>query len=429
MNHLILHLDADAFFASLEQRDDPKLRGKPVAVGTGVVASCSYEARRYGVETGMRLMEARSLCRDLIVVPGAYPRYEQAARRVLAVCLEQTPTVEVMALDDLYLDLTRHPRQEAVAGTIQEQIRDEVQLSVSIGAAANKLVARVATREAKQKRLRMAGEKGTGPFSSGVLSPFRPPSAIGNLKSAMVQVSPGTERTYLAPWPARVLPGVGPKVAGRLERLNVARVGEVAAMPLPVLTGLFRTRGRVLRDQSWGIDSRPVLPHRPQQSISRRSSFDPPVADRAFLRAMLDYLLERAVSWLRFHHLAARGMEVTIRYGDYEGDTGRVSFRTPTDQGEDFREAARDRFDRLYQRRLPLRLLGVELAPLVPPEHRAELFPDPEAERCRRLAECKDAIRRRFGFTSLLSGSALLLSGRLDRDRENFQMRTPCLTR
>src|SRR4051794_12660371 len=102
----ILHLDADAFFASLEQRDDPKLRGKPVAVGTGVVASCSYEARRWGVRTGMRLAEARRLCRRLLVIPGEYRRYEQAARRMLAVCQEQTPLVEVAALDDLYLDLT-----------------------------------------------------------------------------------------------------------------------------------------------------------------------------------------------------------------------------------------------------------------------------------------------------------------------------------
>src|SRR6266852_3021965 len=113
----IVHLDGDAFFASLEQRDDPQLRGKPVAVGTGVVASCSYEARRDGVRTGMRLAEARHLCRRLIVIPGEYPRYEQAARRMLAVCQERTPLIEVAALDDLYLDLTRRGRVESGADT------------------------------------------------------------------------------------------------------------------------------------------------------------------------------------------------------------------------------------------------------------------------------------------------------------------------
>jgi DNA polymerase-4 len=397
MDSFILHLDADAFFASVEQRDDPALRGRPVAVGTGVVASCSYEARRYGVQTGMRLAEARSLCRDLVVLPGEYPRYEQAARRVQAICLEQTPVVEVAALDDLYLDLTRHARPEGVPATLRAQIREEVCLGVSIGMGVNKLVARVATKEAKPGK--------------------------------QVRVPAGTERGYLAPWPARVLPGVGPKVAGRLERLNVSLVGEVAAMPLPVLSGLFGAQGRVLRDQAWGIDPRPVQPRRPQQSISRRNSFDPPVADRAFLRAMLDYLLERAVAWLRFHDLAARGLVLTLRYGDYATAAGRERFRPATDSDGLVKEAARDRFERLYQRRLPLRLLGVELTPLVPARHQPELFPDADAERARRLAECKDAIRRRFGFTSLMSGSTLLLADRLERDRENFRMRTPCLTR
>src|SRR6516165_10006703 len=126
----VLHLDADAFFASLEQRDDPKLRGKPVAVGTGVVASCSYEARRFGVSTGMRLVEARRLCRPLIVLPGEYPRYEQAARRILAICEERTPVVEMAALDDLYLDLTQPagpltPDTDRIAEELRGSIRDE----------------------------------------------------------------------------------------------------------------------------------------------------------------------------------------------------------------------------------------------------------------------------------------------------------------
>src|SRR5205814_1717060 len=112
MMRSILHLDADAFFASVEQRDHPQLRGRPVVVGSGVVASCSYEARRWGIRTGMRLTEARRLCRELIVAPGEYPRYEQAARRILAICQEQTPVVEVAALDDLYLDLTRQDAPE-----------------------------------------------------------------------------------------------------------------------------------------------------------------------------------------------------------------------------------------------------------------------------------------------------------------------------
>src|SRR5258708_22525454 len=138
----VLHLDVDAFFASVEQGDDPRLRGRPVAVGAGVVASCSYEARRFGVRTGMRLLDARRLCAPLLVLPGEYPRYEQAARCILAVCQDYTPRVEVAALDDLYLALAPDDGPERRAAVLREQIRDEVRLSVSIGIGANKLGAK-----------------------------------------------------------------------------------------------------------------------------------------------------------------------------------------------------------------------------------------------------------------------------------------------
>jgi DNA polymerase-4 len=403
----IVHLDADAFFASLEQRDDPRLRGRPVAVGTGVVASCSYEARRWGVRTGMRLAEARRLCRGLLVLPGDYRRYEQASRRMLAVCLERTPCVEVAALDDLYLDITRSDGDAAaLVAALRGQVKDEVGLSTSAGVGTSKLIAAVATEDAKAKRVRRGGAS-----------------------SPPVVVSPGGEAAYLAPWPAGVLPGVGPGLRASLERLNVRRVGEVAAMPLPVLCGLFGERGRVLRDRARGIDPRPVLPYRPPQSVSRCTSFDPPASDHDFLGAMLDHLLDRAASQLRLSGLAARGLTLTLRYGDYRSDQAREMFRPAADDEGRLKEAARERFARLYLRRLPLRLLGVELSPLQPAGRPAGLFPEPAAERARRLAECKDAVRRRFGFMALLSGTALVLNGRLERDRENFRLRTPCLTR
>jgi len=210
-------------------------------------------------------------------------------------------------------------------------------------------------------------------------------------------------------------------------------------MPVPILRGLFGNQGRVLHDQSLGIDHRPVEPHKPPLSVSRRTSFDPPSGERAFLRAMLDYLVERAASWLRFHRLAARAAQVTIRYGDYQTADGRTAFPYPTDRDRDLQEGIRECFERLYQRRLPLRLLGVVLAPLMAPDPQPALFPfspggrgvrgEGDTDRARRLAECKDAIRHRYGFTALLSGSALMLANGLDRDRENFRLRTPCLTR
>lgn len=357
----------------------------------------------------MALTEARRRCRALIVVPGEYPRYEQTARRMLAICQERTPKVEAAALDDLYLEIVDCGK---LAGELRSQIWEEVRLSTSLGIGSNKLVAKVATKDAKQRKLRAV-----------LHSPIPTPHA------AIVRVPSGRERDYLAPWPARVLPGAGRRVGDKLERLNVQRVGEVAAMPLPLLRGLFGGRGGVLHEQAHGIDPRPVEPRKPQQSVSRCTSLDPPMADRAFLRAMLDYLLERAATWLRFCDLATKGLTVTLRYGDYESAVGRAALRQPTICDVALKEAARDRFEALYQRRLPLRLVGVELAPLVSPDRQTALFPDPAEERACRLAACKDAVRRRFGFTALLSGSGLVLAGSLERDRENFRMRTPCLTR
>jgi DNA polymerase-4 len=371
-----------------------------------VVASCSYESRRWGVRTGMRLSEARRLCPPLLVLPGDYRRYEQAGRRILGICQELTPLVEVAALDDLYLELPPPHEPERTASVIHAQVRDEVGLSVSLGLGVNKLIARVATREAKQRKL-----------------------ASADGASVTVGVPAGTERAYLEPWPVRVLVGAGPKLAARLDRLNVRRVGEVAAMPLAVLCGLFGARGKVLRDQAHGIDPRPIQPHRPALSVSRSTSFDPPAADHAFLQAMLDHLLERACSWLRLRGLATRGLTLTLRYGDHASVDGRLTLRTATDQEEELKGLARERFGRLYQRRLPLRLLGVELSPLGPPQTQPSLFPDAEQEQRRRLSACKDEIRQRFGFMSVLSGSALLLADKLEHDRENFRLRTPCLTR
>jgi DNA polymerase-4 len=418
----VAHLDADAFFAALEQRDDPRLRGRPVAVGTGVVASCSYESRRWGVRTGMRLSEARRLCPPLVVLPGDYRRYEQAGRRMLAICLEQAAVVEAPALDDLYLDL-RHlcvpvagvPGLYDAAGRVVralgEQIREEVGLAVSAGVGSGKLVARVGTLEAKRRKEKQSGSS----YVPGV--------------PGVVVVPRGGEREYLAPWPARVLAGLGPGGTARLERLNVHTVGEVAALPAAVLCGLFGRRGRVLRALARGTDPRPVEGSRPPRSVSRRTSFEPPAAEWDFVRAMLDHLLERAASWLRFRGLATRGLTLSVQYGDYRMAEGRIACPRPTDDEGWLKEAARERLGRLCVRRLPLRLLGVALAPLQAAVRQAELFPDPEAERRARLEACKDAVRQRYGFMAMLPGSALVLAGQMEHDRENFRLRTPCLTR
>src|SRR5262249_32188329 len=157
-----------------------------------------------------------------------------------------------------------------------------------------------------------------------------PQSAIHNPQSCLVVVPPGAEQSFLAPWPVDVLPGVGPKAVAQLNRLNVRTVGEVAAMPVGVLCGLFGRRGPALGDLARGIDPRRVEPDRPAKSVSRRTSFEPAASEWEFVWAMLDHLLERAASWLRRHDLATRGLILTVQYGDYRTVEGRISCPGPT---------------------------------------------------------------------------------------------------
>lgn len=424
-NKFIAHLDVDAFFASMEQRDDPSLRGRAVAVGTGVVASCSYEAKREGVKTGMSLVHARQLCRSLLVIPGDHRRYEQAGRQILGICREYSPEVEMPALDDLYMCLEDPDPgwQEKQACNLRGQILDEVGLRVSMGIGKNKLLANVATHHAKLLRLRME-QRGACPWLPGV----RILAAEGQA-SPVVQVLPGQGEVYMRPWPVALLPGVGKVGAEKFDRLSIRSVGEVAKVPVDVLCAMFGKRGPMLRNYAMGKDDRPLRVEAAPLSVSRRSSFNSPTADQTFLLAMIDHLVERAISWARFHQLAAHGVRVFIRYGDHQECDGNKLFRLPESREEVLRNTAREIFCSLYVRRLPLRLVGVEFGRLGKPPCQPSLFQDPAQMQEERLCAVRDAVRQRFGFMSIVRGSSLLLKEKLSQDRDNFQLRTPCLNR
>lgn len=423
----VLHLDIDAFFASVEQRDDPSLRGRPIAVGTGVVASCSYEARCFGVKTAMRLSEARRRCPRLLVLPGDYRRYEQAGRHVFAICHDATPQVEVAALDDLYLDLPDNrdrarsqPPPDQLAKTIQEQVVDEVSLSVSLGVGSNKLVAAIATQEAKNQRLDMYGGR-LQSWGDQANRPL-PPSPV-------ITVRHGDEARYLAPWPVDILPGIGHATLIKLEPLRLRTVKDLAMTPIALLCGLLGKQGPRLIRMANGIDDRPVLPEKTQASIGRRASFDPPTSDREFLSALTGHLVDRATSWLRWNRQQTSGLKLFLRYSDQEGADKRTPLPSPTDNESTLREIARDTLMRTYTRRLPLRLLGVELAPLTCASEQTGLFPDPQQQRSKMIGRCKDDIRGRFGFSALQNGTSLILDRNLEKDKENYRFRTPCLTK
>src|SRR2546428_5036335 len=248
-----MHVDLDAFYASVEQLRRPELRGKPVIVGgagvegeRGVVAAASYEARPFGVRSAMPLSRARRLCPNAVVIPCDFPAYREASKSVFAILDRYSPVIEPIALDEAYLDLTGEDALMGPADSVAVRLRDEVKsrcgLDLSIGVASCKLVAKVASELRKPRGL--------------------------------VVVPAGTEASFLAPLPLAKLPGCGPATVVRLERVGGRTVGDLAALPDPLLGGLFGQYGRLLGAHARGIDPSPVLPPGEPKSISREVTFD-----------------------------------------------------------------------------------------------------------------------------------------------------------
>ncbi|TMG00309.1 MAG: DNA polymerase IV, partial [Chloroflexi bacterium] len=248
MQRVVMHVDLDAFYASVEQLRRPELRGKPVIVGgagvdgeRGVVAAASYEARPFGVRSAMPLSRARRLCPNAVFIPCDFPAYREASKSVFAILDRYSPLIEPIALDEAYLDLTGEDALMGPADTVAVRLRDEVKtrcgLDLSIGVASCKLVAKVASELRKPRGL--------------------------------VVVPPGTEASFLAPLPLGKLPGCGPATAVRLERVGVRTIGDLAALPDPLLGELFGQYGRLLGSHARGIDPSPVLPPGDPKSISR----------------------------------------------------------------------------------------------------------------------------------------------------------------
>jgi DNA polymerase-4 len=418
MDRRILHLDIDAFLASVEQLRDPSLRGRPVAVGTGVVASRSYEAKAQGVQTAMPLAEARRRCPGLVVCEGDARLAERYRQQVAEVVRRFAPVVEVCSLDDLYADLTGVPLRvrQALENTtatdgerslrelcaeLRAQVRAATGLSVAQGIGSTRTVARLATTRAK-------------------------PGGI-------CEVPPGHERDFLADFAVEELPGIGPRTAAQLHGFGIRCVRELWVVERELLRQSFGARGDEIYWRCRGLDDAPVRDGALLQSISRETSFEPQAGadsqQRPFLRAMLSYLVDRAASELRAQRLCCRTVAVRLRHVDgVQGEKSRTQ-RQPTDRTDQLGHTALGLLDVLLQRRVLVRLVGVTLATLAAPgAAQGELFGGRERERGRLFAAV-DAVRARHGFGALLVGESAALLGRLPHGPHGFRLRTPSLTR
>ncbi len=377
----IVHVDVDAFFASVEQVLNPKLRGKPVLVGRGCVASASYEAKFLGVKTAMGFREALRICPQAIVVPGQYEHYADFAERVRRILETYTPAVETAALDDFYLDFAGterlYPDYEATLRRLQAEIRGRTGLSVSVGAARTKVVASIASRLERPRGFRM--------------------------------VAPDEEENFLTPLPVEKLHGIGHVHAGALAERGIATIGQLRQVPKPALQAAF---GEAIGQQIWerarGLDGREVLLPSTPKSVSRETTIEGGTIDTEFLSGLIEYLSERIGSTLREYGKQARTIGLRIRYVDHFSAHQTVRLSKPTNDERELLAAAKDLFGKLFTRRVAVRLAGVSVTNLETDKRQHELF-DTNANRRWYLNRGLDSVRGRYGWNAVFYGKGLEL--------------------
>jgi DNA polymerase-4 len=398
----IIHMDLDAFFVAVERLDQPALAGLPVIVGgrpegRGVVASASYEARRFGVHSAMPTATALRLCPQAVLVHGHRARYAEMSQRVMALLGASAPLLEQFSIDEASLDVTGteadwagasgpHGGPGQLARALQDRVQAELGLSASFGVASNKLVAKIA-------------------------SDLHKPHGI-------TVVPPGTEAAFLAPLPLARLWGAGPVTRRALQRLGVETIGDVAALSLPDLRARFGSHGEGLWRAAHGIDDEPVVPEREVKSVSREETFARDIRDGAQLRRELLRMSDEVAAQLRQHSLQARTVAIKLRYADFSTYARQATLDEPTDSGPAIYARAEALFAAVWNRLLAVRLLGVAAAGLAPPARQLRLFeePDPRQEQ---LDAALDRIRARFGKDAVRRASLLDLPDELwvKRDR------------
>ena len=378
----IIHVDLDAFFAAVEQRDHPELRGKPVIVGgdprsRGGVSTCSYEARKFGVHSAMPLRTALSLCPDGIFVPVDGAKYQRVSREVMTVLRRFTPAVEQVSIDEAFLDVAGSEGLFGTAPDIARRIKAEVVaatgLTISAGVATNKLVAKVG-------------------------SDLRKPDGL-------VVVQPGQEAAFLAPLEIRRLWGIGPKTAERLHGLGIRTIGELAALPVETLVRALGDHGATLHDRALGIDADPVVGGgEAAKSVSHETTFEVDVTDAAEIERTLLALTEGVSARLRSAGLRAGTVAVKVRDSQFRTVTRQKTLPEPSDLTDTIWRAALE-LVRPEVRGKKIRLLGVAATQLGRPEQ-TTMFEVVDAKQ-RRVVDATDAVRRRFGDRAVTRASLL----------------------
>ncbi len=370
----ILHMDLDTFFVSCERLLDSRLVGRPVLVGgtsdRGVVAACSYEARQFGIHSAMPMRMAKQLCPEAIVVRGNSGTYSKLSRTVTEIIKEEVPVFEKTSIDEFYIDLTGMDRFfgcQKLATELRQKVIKETGLPISFGLSENKTVSKIATGQAKPNNQRY--------------------------------VDHGQEKPFLAPLSVAKIPMVGKVTYKQLCDLGIKRIATLQEMPVEFLLNVFGKNGQQIWNKANGIDKSPVVPYTERQSISTERTFDRDTTDHQKLRSILVAMAENLAFQLRRGHKLTGCVAVKIRYSD---------FQTYTQQQKIAYSAADHNiiptvmalYEKLYQRRMLVRLIGVRLSDLVAGGHQIDLFND--AEKTIKLYQAMDLMRERYGDRSIM---------------------------
>jgi len=384
MARCIFHIDLDAFFVSVEQVLNPQLKGKPVIVGgdpehRGVVASASYEARPFGIHSGMPSSKARRLCPQAIFIRANFSRYRDASTRFMEILADFSPDIEPLGLDEAYLDVTGceepydSPRQLALA--IKERIHKELKITASVGIATCKVVAKIASDLCKP--------------------------------DGLLEIAPGEEQAFLNPLPVARLPGVGKKTEQALKEMGVTTIGELASLPLDMIKRQFGATGAVLHSYARGIDDREVEAPSEAKSISQQLTFARDTREHNFLEANLHNLCQEVCQELRSQNKSAKCVAIRLRYADFKTITRQVILKEASDVTQVVFATAQQLLTKaLAQQEKPIRLIGIRISSLIGEGKQIPMF-DSGMEKPEHLDKAIDKIRSKYGSTAIKTGNGI----------------------
>ncbi|WMI70188.1 DNA polymerase IV [Mangrovimonas sp. YM274] len=379
MNKNILHLDLDTFFVSCERLMDSRLKKRPLLVGgtgdRGVVSACSYETRRFGIHSGMSMKVARRLCPEAVVIRGDASIYTKQSQMVTEIIRERVPVFEKASIDEFYADLSGMDKffgSYKYATELRNTIIKETGLPISFGLSANKIVSKMATGEAKPNN--------------------------------QLRIEHGFEKPFLAPLSIDKIPSVGKKTYHTLRNLGIDKVATVQQMPLEMMETVLGANGRTIWRRAQGIDNPPLIPFYERKSISTERTFNRDTIDMLKLRTTIFAMTENLAFQLRKGEKLTACIAVKIRYSDFNTHTKQLKIPY-TSADHVIIPKVMELFDRLYERRLLIRLVGVKFSDLVSGNYQINLFDD--TEEMLRLYGAMDHIRNRFGELSIQKAAAM----------------------